>query len=229
MMSASAPGTKTDLAYGFIKQRIIRGEYSPGHRLVLDKISREADVSQVPVREALRRLEAEGYVVYEHNSGARVAELDATAYDGIQHVIAVLEGAATAAAAPYVTPASLQKARALNEAMKRRRENFDAEGFIQLNIEFHDVICAHCPNSYLLEQLARERARMTLIRRPTLGIVMRMSDVFLKDHDEILRLIEDDPSSSRIQIVAQTHKLRMIAAVHDDSAAKRVEKEHAVG
>ena len=69
--------SKQERVYRTVRQRIVDGTLSPGSRLVADGLARELDVSPVPVREALRRLEAEGFVDYELNVGARVRTLDA--------------------------------------------------------------------------------------------------------------------------------------------------------
>lgn len=212
-------GAKTGRAYEYVKRRILDGTYGPGYRLVLENISREADMSQLPVREALRRLEAEGYVSYKHNSGARVAELDPAAYESTQHVIAVLEGAATAGAAPLLTPDALARAAVLNDEMRRRRELFDAEGFMELNAEFHELLCAPCPNEHLLAILESERSRMALIRKPTLATVMRHSAEFIEDHDLLLKIIAQDPRSPEIQMLSQAHKRRILDAVHSEVLA----------
>jgi biotin operon repressor len=68
--------SKHERAYQLIRSRIIDGSYTPGHRLIIDALAGELGISQVPIREAIRRLEAEGRVVYRHNSGARVAPTD---------------------------------------------------------------------------------------------------------------------------------------------------------
>lgn len=65
--------SKHERAYALIRQRILDGVYGPGQRLVIDALAAELGISAVPVREAIRRLEAEGRVVYRHNAGARVA------------------------------------------------------------------------------------------------------------------------------------------------------------
>jgi len=68
--------SKHEHAYTVIRQRILNGTYQPGHRLVIGTVAGELGISAVPVREAIRRLEAEGRVVYRHNVGARVAPVD---------------------------------------------------------------------------------------------------------------------------------------------------------
>lgn len=220
MKAAGPAGAKTTLAYDFIKRRILEGAFSPGYRLVLDQIAREARVSTVPVREALRRLEAEGYVVYSHNAGARVAELDSASYESTQHVIAVLEGAATASAAPLLRDEDLSRARALNDEMRRCRELFEAERFMELNGEFHDLLCGPCPNVRLMELLSSERSRMSIIRKPTMGIILRLSDLFIQDHEELITLITQNPHNSEIQLLAQAHKGRILEAVRTETGGR---------
>ncbi|MGH2345150.1 MAG: hydantoinase/oxoprolinase N-terminal domain-containing protein, partial [Chloroflexota bacterium] len=68
--------SKHERAYQLIRSRIMAGSYRPGHRLVIDALAVELGISPVPVREAIRRLEAEGRVVYRHNRGPRVAPSD---------------------------------------------------------------------------------------------------------------------------------------------------------
>ena len=68
--------SKQERVYRAVRKRIVDGTLPPGSRLVADALARELNVSPVPVREALRRLEAEGFVDYELNVGARVRTLD---------------------------------------------------------------------------------------------------------------------------------------------------------
>src|SRR5579884_1782285 len=67
---------KQERVYSILRERIVSGAYSPGHRLVIDALAREMGVSQAPIREALRRLESEGWVIYHRNVGPQVAPID---------------------------------------------------------------------------------------------------------------------------------------------------------
>ncbi|MEG2577897.1 MAG: GntR family transcriptional regulator, partial [Glutamicibacter sp.] len=62
--------SKSEAAYQLVSERIVNGAYSPGYRLVLGTIADELGCSVVPVREAIRRLEAEGLVHFTRNVGA---------------------------------------------------------------------------------------------------------------------------------------------------------------
>ena len=72
--------SKSQRAYHWVKERIAGQEFTPGYRLVLGSIAAELDMSVVPVREAIRQLEAEGLVTFERNVGARVSMVDDTQY-----------------------------------------------------------------------------------------------------------------------------------------------------
>ncbi|HWV76031.1 MAG TPA: GntR family transcriptional regulator, partial [Isoptericola sp.] len=65
--------SKSQRAYAYLRERIEDGRFVPGYRLVLAQLAGELDMSVVPVREAIRRLEAEGLVTFERNVGAQVA------------------------------------------------------------------------------------------------------------------------------------------------------------
>ncbi|GAB6891676.1 hypothetical protein JCM14450A_26820 [Geobacillus stearothermophilus] len=64
---------KTQLAYEYILSRIENGVYGPGYRVVIGQIARELGLSSIPVREAIRQLEAEGLVEFKPYTGAVVS------------------------------------------------------------------------------------------------------------------------------------------------------------
>src|SRR5438874_2156632 len=66
----------TDIAYDHIRKRIVSGEYRPGQSLVAEMLSAETGVSRTPVRDALRKLEADGLVVIQARLGASVKKMD---------------------------------------------------------------------------------------------------------------------------------------------------------
>ena len=67
--TATAIVTKQERVYQAIRERILSGAYGPGYRVVIDALAEEFEVSALPVREAIRRLEAEGLVIYRPNAG----------------------------------------------------------------------------------------------------------------------------------------------------------------
>src|SRR5215510_12509295 len=100
---------KQQRAYTELRERILSGAYSPGFRLVIDSLAEELEVSTLPIREAIRRLEAEGLVVFRPNAGAQVAPADPGLFEEMVMSQALLEGYATAMAAPLLTEEDFQR------------------------------------------------------------------------------------------------------------------------
>lgn len=80
--------SKNELVYETIRDAIIRGEYAPGARIVIDELAAKLGVSHSPIRECLRQLESDGYVVIKPYAGVTVTELH-TSF--ISEVFAILE------------------------------------------------------------------------------------------------------------------------------------------
>jgi DNA-binding GntR family transcriptional regulator len=200
-------GSKAERAYHTLRDRIAAGVYGPGARLVLDRVARDLGVSVVPVREAVRRLEAEGYVVFRRNIGAEVASIDAARYGETMEALAVLEGAATALAAPFLGAAEVHEARRLNRELGRSLARFDPVRFTRLNHEFHRVLYRRCPNARLLEIVEREWQRLAAIRRSTFAFVPARARHSVAEHDHLLRLIDAGAPAGRIEACARQHRL----------------------
>jgi DNA-binding GntR family transcriptional regulator len=226
-MAASAPLQPSDtvsrfeLAYTTIRQRITSGAYGPGYRLVLDELAREIGISPVPVREAVRRLEAEGYVDFQRNVGARVASFDEYEFEQTVHVVALLEGYATALAAPHMRRTDVARARKINERMRSTLVDFDAMRFSALNREFHFTIYERCPNTHVRALLETQWSRLDTIRRSVFLFVPGRSRSSVAEHAELLHLIVAAAPADRIERAAREHKLHTSAAVAAATGSRR--------
>lgn len=201
-------GSKAEVAYESIRGKIVDGVYGPGYRLVLDRLANEIGVSAVPVREALRRLEAEGYVDFKRNVGATVCSIDASAYAETMETLAILEASATALAAPLLTKGEIKSARKINELMVSSLERLDPVGFSQRNHEFHEVLYLKCPNHYLLGLVEREWARLRGIRHSSFAFVPDRARQAVGEHVRLLDLIEAGATAHKVEDYARAHRMR---------------------
>ncbi|MGB4634543.1 MAG: GntR family transcriptional regulator [Actinomycetaceae bacterium] len=208
-MEKTQTRSKSDYVYHEIRERILDGTYSPGYRLVLSALATDYEVSTVPVREAVRWLEAEGLVDYQHNVGAMVSRVDVHGYAESMTALAYLEGAATALAAPFTSEAALNRAAALNARMKAitQAETFDPVTYRKLNKEFHGILAASCENTRILSLLTAEADRVTMIRRSSFTFDTERSMNSIDQHDHLLKLIREGADPMEIELFARQHKL----------------------
>jgi len=201
---------KQEHAYQTIRERILVGTYGPGFRVVIDALADELGVSALPVREAIRRLEAEGLIVFRPNAGAQVAPADPGQFEETMACLAVLEGYATALAAPLMGKADVAKLREANEAMVDCMHRVDALGFSRANRDFHMAIYDRCPNPYLVELLRDTERRLDAIRRTVFTHIPFRGLESIEEHRKLIELIEARASFSRVETAARRHKLRTL-------------------
>jgi DNA-binding GntR family transcriptional regulator len=207
--------SKSQYVHSALRERILRGDYPSGTRLVLARLATDFGVSPVPVREAVRLLEAEGLVRFTRNVGAEVLGMDTRGYAEAMETVAHLEGSATALAAPYLSRSDLMRARELNNEMRESRRSLDPVRFTGLNQEFHRVLCLPCPNAHLFELLEREWALLGRVRRSTFFFVPDRPSASVQEHDAILALLESNAPAIDIELSARNHKLHTLAAFRD--------------
>lgn len=215
--------SKSQLAYRHIKERIVNHDYTPGYRLVLNTIATDLDMSVVPVREAIRQLEAEQLVTFERHVGAHVSMFDDTGYRHSMAVLGLLEGAATALAARSLTAEDLTAARQLNQRMIDTLDHFDPRVFTALNQQFHGVLFNRCANPRLTELVNAEWARLGHLRDSTFSFVPGRAHESVREHEQILRLIEERASLAEIEDAARGHRSATLEAYlaqeHPDDGA----------
>jgi DNA-binding GntR family transcriptional regulator len=202
--------SKADAAYAVIRARIVDGSFAPGARLVLDQLARELNVSPVPIREAIRRLEAEGYVEFRRNLGAAVATVDVDAYVQSMQTLAVLEAAATALAAPQLQGPEISCARKLNDDLAASLERLDPVSFTDGNHQLHKLLYGSCPNLHMIEMIEREWSRLGAVRRSTFAFVPMRAKQSVAEHEMLIAMIEAREAPESIEQYAREHRMRTV-------------------
>jgi DNA-binding GntR family transcriptional regulator len=130
--------------------RILEGEYAPGQRIVELQVANEFGVSQAPVREALRELEALRLIVSEPHRGARVREVTVRELAEVYPVRAALEEEAARAAAVRLG-GDVSALEAEYQAMREAADRNDAHDLVIHDVRFHRVIVEGSGNQTLLD------------------------------------------------------------------------------
>lgn len=211
-MSTEVILSKAEMAYQAILEGVQQGRYAPGSRLVLAQLATELHMSVVPVREAVRMLQQEGLVAYERNVGATVVGIDPVEYRNTMETLALVEGFSTAQCAPLVTGADLQRAREINDQMRRVLEEFDPVQFTTLNKQFHSTLYEHHQNAHILDLVHRGWNRLAALRSSTFAYVPGRARASVDEHDHLLDLIAQGAPFEAIETAARQHRLNTLEA-----------------
>jgi DNA-binding GntR family transcriptional regulator len=134
-----------------IRQMILSGSLAAGHVLRQEDLAQQIGVSRIPVREALRQLEAEGYVDLHAHRGATVAGLSADEALEIYEIRASLETLALKLAIPKLSAAQLAHAATLLDQIDGAAPSFGT--WAELNWSFHETLYAPCGKPRLLSMI----------------------------------------------------------------------------
>jgi DNA-binding GntR family transcriptional regulator len=143
--------------YEALKAAIMAGTLAPGEPLRQDDIARQHGVSKIPVREALLRLEVDGFVLFRKNKGATVRELSATEVLNLLDIRVALECRALELAIPQMAESDLERVRQLLNDYDRETRH---EGWSTLNTLLHEALYEPCGNEPLLQMIRDVRARL---------------------------------------------------------------------
>jgi len=204
--------SKQERVYEVLRRRILDGTYPPGYRLVIDTIGQELNVSPMPVREAIRRLEAEHWVAYQRHAGARVAPRDAESWAEAIEALGLLEGFVTARAAPFVTDADLARMREIDELMLADVEALDVLSLTEHNEAFHRVLWERCPNRILRREVEQAAQRLTAMRSTIYFPMAGRGRASIEEHAELIALLEGRAAADEIERFAREHRLKTITA-----------------
>ncbi|MDB6052402.1 MAG: DNA-binding transcriptional regulator, GntR family [Pseudomonas sp.] len=146
------PVTAEEEAYAFLLDAICKGTYRMGDRLIAEDIAGEIGMSRMPVREAFRRLAADGLVVLRPNRGAVVSELDVEGMQEVFEMRSALEGLAVRVAVSKITDRNLAHLERLLEDMDDYRD--ESEEWVSRHRGFHEYLCSLSGRPRLMRQIS---------------------------------------------------------------------------
>ncbi|MDM5316887.1 GntR family transcriptional regulator [Fictibacillus sp. b24] len=215
---------KQQYAYQVIRSRILDGRYPPGHKLVIDQLARELQTSAIPVREAIRLLEADSLISFKPYSGAIVTPFDEQAYLETLSVLAVLEGFATAESSIYFPHEKLKDLRAYTRLMEDALDDLDFSLFSNYNKEFHKLTYRYCTNQFLMEQIHSTWERLGTVRKQ--GTTMKPSRMkrSIAEHYQLIEMLENREDPKKIETFTRNHKLNTLKAFLEDESQNNLKE-----
>lgn len=143
-------GATSDMVYAALREAILSRALPPGHKLGEESLAALFKVSRTPIREALVRLEAEGFAHRVPRRGLIVGRLTPQEIIEVYVVRETIDGLAASLAAQFATPSDVAHLAAINEEFTRATRAGDLEQLFQLNLQFHEAIAQAARNSLLL-------------------------------------------------------------------------------
>lgn len=198
--------TKAEIVYTKILDKILKGEYKPGDKLVIRQISAELGVSDTPIREVFKRLESEHYVEYSANRSVTVRKMESSEIEEFFCIKGVLEGYATRISIDSLTSHDIEEIKTINEEMKEAIKNGSLSSISSLNKKFHMRIYANMHNRQLLEMIEDIWNKWSVTKR-VFSTSPERALHSTEEHDEIIRLIEDK-EYDKVELFVREHKIR---------------------
>jgi DNA-binding GntR family transcriptional regulator len=181
-----------------LRQEIIAGRLGPGDRLVERELAERFGVSRVPVREAIRALVAEGFVLFETPRRTVVRRLTPTDVKELFELREALEVYATGLAASRAAPEALTELADLLDLAATATADGDAEAITDINTRFHDRILALAGNGLLISVMEPVDGRLRRLTRQN-----EEWPQLLLEHRELYEAIASgDPDRARAHALA---------------------------
>lgn len=202
--------SKNELVYDALRTAILQGDLQPGQRLVIDDLASQLGVSQIPIREALRQLEADGFISFEPYIGATVSPIEASSITEIFGLLETMEIISGRAACERLTDEDIAEL----EQMLRHMDTLadDLTAWSQANVRFHQFICERSGTTLVKKLMERTLDHWDRLRS------FYLTDVFAlrigkaqEDHWRMFEAIRSrDPQ--QLEAIVSQHNRAALAA-----------------
>ena len=190
--------TTTNIVADELRSRILSGQLKEGEQIRQEAIARELGVSRIPVREALRQLEAEGLITLVSHKGAEVTRLEPDEIAEYFDLRVVLETWLIKEAVKKISKADLQKAEKLINAM---RDDAEIEEWGTLNCQFHECLLKAANRPATLKILSRVHDNIDRYVRLQITLTKDGRDQAEKEHRAILKAAEEQDAATAASLL----------------------------
>lgn len=199
-----------------LEQQIVSGVLAPGQRLNADELAQTFGVSRIPVREALRSLNAAGWVEIRPRHGAFVRQRSLRELDDLFHVRSMLEAEAARLAAKHRPASPLEEMQAAHDELVVSIREADPVGSAEANSRFHRAV-ADASGNLVLADITGQLAKR--IRWYFATVAKFRASHSAEEHNEILTAISDGDGRIAAKL-AREHVTRTYSLVRESLRAE---------
>jgi len=190
--------------YEHLRALMHQGQLRPGDELDLKALAAGIGISRTPLRDALLRLEGEGFVEIHNRRGVRVTPLTLQRIRDIYEILSGLECAALRSVAARITPATVAHMDALNHEMRRALDAGDFARFYNANLAFHDAYLYLSNNTELIHRIHILKQRLYDFPRLP-GFVPEWERASIDEHQAIVRLLQGGRVNEAADLLRDVH------------------------
>src|SRR5919197_1882818 len=193
-----------DEVYERLRTLLNEGRLHPGNYLDLNALAQEIGISRTPLRDALLRLECEGFVEIHNRRGVCIAELTLERIRNIYGLLGALESTALRSVAPRVTTDIVARMKELNGEMARALDAGDFDRFYSANLSFHDCYRNLSDNGELVRQISILKQRLYDFPRLK-RYVPEWERASIGEHQTMVRLLEQGKVGDAADLLRDVH------------------------
>lgn len=177
-----------DIVSDVLRQAIKDGGLKPGERLMEIQLAEELGVSRTPIREAIRKLEQEGFVVMVPRRGTYVADISLKDISQVFEIRGALEELAAGLAAERITAEELDGLKRIVADIDEYMANDDFEKIVDADVRFHDILYQASRNQRLVDILQNLREQMLRFRSISMHYPGRLAATW-EEHRQMVESI----------------------------------------
>ena len=188
-----------DEVFNTLRERILKGVYKPGERLMEIHLADQLGVSRTPIREAIRMLELEGLVKMVPRKGAQVAKISKEDLQDVLEVRKALDTLSVKLACERITEDEIKLLNNAEREFEKALASKDVRDIAEADVAFHDVIHSATKNGRLKSMISNLAER---IYRYRFEYIKQQSDggkTLMLEHREIMRCIEGRDVESAVK------------------------------
>jgi DNA-binding GntR family transcriptional regulator len=175
----------TKLLVEKLKEAIVEGKLAPGEPLAQAELAASLKVGPAALREALRKLESQGFVTFRPDNEVVVSKPSREEIEDHYAIAGALEGLAARLAVERAQPGEVERLRELHQALKEACQKRDVVRYFDARTEFHRLIADIARNERLYRLIEQLRQDLQKTRALSLRLPQRL-DYSMREHDQIL-------------------------------------------
>ncbi|AET67139.1 transcriptional regulator [Desulfosporosinus orientis DSM 765] len=189
--------------YNYLCHEIKKGNLRPGSFIHLDVLSKKLQISKTPLKEAILKLECEGFVEILPRRGIVVKKLTNQEIKDLYEIIGSLESSVILSVFDQITNDDIQQMKAYNQELLAALDEEEFDKYYQLNLDFHECFLKLSPNMTLRRYISPAKQRLYDFTKRQ--YVKEWELISLEEHSKFIRCIENGDREDAARVIKEEH------------------------